>query len=370
MKRYAKKWCRRFPLFGAIFCIVCLFSLAIKLNFDIINHNDRSTLDAAADTKRVRIAYIAHRPIKTGSFLKKIDRIINYPSFVIHKPKFIDQKDEAAFLSSDLNIEALKDVSGSRLQGRIIFQKNASIHESFDCGWKTNLKDFEAYDVLKETSAYLVLFRPRNRIVQQILRKLNLSERIVYYDRAFYKVNYHINTCLTPPLHPILWQKARKKLIGSNYLNIPLENSCVTFIYSSGGELKRKIVNYQVIEAFLRERYQNVYSLSSDDLETLEKSLEILPKSRIIIGIHGSSMHSIQMATANATVIEYMPTTHDGAVIPRNVAHTIIWQTADMLQQSYWRLHEMPLNSYGDIRINVFKLQRTLEIVDAKYPPD
>lgn len=203
--------------------------------------------------------------------------------------------------------------------------------------------------------------------MQQILKKLKLADRIVYYERALYKVNYHINTCLTPPLHPILWQAARKKLIGSHYLKIPLENSCVTFIYSSGGEMKRKIVNYQAIETFLKKRYPIIYSFSSEDLETLERSLEVLPKSRIVIGIHGSSMYSIQLATANATILEYMPTTHDGAVIPKNIAHTIIWQTADMLQQSYWRMHEMPLNSYGDVRVNLYKLQRALDTVDAKY---
>lgn len=143
MKRYAKKWCRRFPLLGAIFCIVCLFSLAIKLNFDIINHSDRSTLDEAIITKKIKAAYTAYKPLPTGSFVNKFDKIINYPPFVIRKPKFIDKKDEKLFLNIDLNIQALQDVSESRLKGRIVFQKNATIHESYDCGWKTNLNEFQ-----------------------------------------------------------------------------------------------------------------------------------------------------------------------------------------------------------------------------------
>lgn len=211
------------------------------------------------------------------------------------------------------------------------------------------------------------MYKPRSKLIKQILDKLGHKENIIYFDHSQYIVDYHINTCVTPPLHPFLWQEAQHKLIGKNSFKVTLKESHIIFLYASGGEPQRSITNYQTVESFLKERYSAVYSLSFDDLTSLETDIDLLSKARIIIGVHGSSMYTIQMATKNCTVIEYMPTTIDGTILPKNAAHTIIWQTADMLGQSYWRINESPLNSFGDVRVNIYRLKRALDIIDMKY---
>lgn len=211
------------------------------------------------------------------------------------------------------------------------------------------------------------MYKPRSKLILQILEKLGYSQNIVYYDRSHYVVDYHINTCITPPLHPYLWREAQYKLIGKSSLTTPLEDSFVLLLYATGGEVPRSIINHQTVESFLKDRYLNVYSLSFDDLLSLETDIAVFSKARIIIGVHGSCMYAIQMATRNCTIIEYMPTTMDGNVLPKNAAHTIIWQTADMLGQSYWRINELPLNSGGDVRVNIYRLKRALDVIDIKY---
>ena len=80
-------------------------------------------------------------------------------------------------------------------------------------------KIIQALEYIQRPQVRLLMPRIRDSIKYEILKKLNISRRnIVTYSVG---ADYLVYTCVTPPIHPLLWQKARSLLGVPDKLAIP-----------------------------------------------------------------------------------------------------------------------------------------------------
>lgn len=136
MKRFIRRCCRRVFCYGGVFSIICLLVLGLKLNTNVLKKEKNLR-------KKIFIESKYENAGESINHLRIINQTIIYPPFAISKPHFIDERDGIIFFNNEKNVEAMKEVTKNRLLGQIVTQRNATVRESFDCGWKTNFKEFE-----------------------------------------------------------------------------------------------------------------------------------------------------------------------------------------------------------------------------------
>lgn len=337
---------------------------------------------------------------------------IVYEMFSIREPFFISEEDRTVFLANVENVKTLGEQPTDQLQGGINVIENGTAHSDFECGWRTQpdvfktpgkvkvkLKRYQRKyhalapllvpqsntfqhfldgvvpkiiqggKLLQHQNVTVLLFRPWDRIVEEMLEKLGIrSANVEYYDGGAYWAKYIINICNTPPIHPLLWSQARLQLGAfENLQSSSYHQAWVVFLVRTkarnGG---RHIVNQQEVTSFLEARYgakARVYTGSRH----LNETVEFFGSARIVIGVHGGAFYNMNFCPKQTAFVEIMPTNFTtGDPVPQGLAHTIIWKMAQLLQQPYWRLHERPLSNQGNVKIDLDKLARVLDIIDSR----
>ena len=339
------------------------------------------------------------------SIVQKFSNIsIAYSAFVIDEPKFADDLDRKMFLQNVANKQHLLTQDVDKLQGNIQVIQNGTINEIFGCGWNMEMakmhkrpdkgrirrhfyilipllvpnansfqhfldgvlpKLAQVYELLQHPNVTIMLYRPWDRIIEEMLDKLGISDnKVFYYDRGYYTAQYLINTCITPPLHPKLWMRGRS-LLGVKTLSDSNMNLVILLTRNLNRNPGRHMTNFEEVERFLSNRYGDNF-LVFKGRNDLGRSMDVFSKARIVIGVHGGAFYNIMFSPSGTNVVEVMPTDQAGNVVPENLAHTIVWQMATMMEQSYWRIGESPQTARGDVRIHLTKLQKVLDDIDGK----
>ena len=210
----------------------------------------------------------------------------------------------------------------------------------------------------------LLLERPREPVLNNMLRAMNISEdRVIWYtSKTVYRADYMIFTCVTPPLHPTLWLRMRRLLGVADKLQVP-ENEGVVILLTRvrSRNAGRRIINKQEVITFLRRRYGGKLVIFDGGL-TLSQSMETFGKARVIVGVHGGAFYNMNFAPLTTTIIEFGPTLAGGEKL--SLGHTIFWAMADLLGQPYWRVPYIGINSQHDINMDIASLKTVLDIVD------
>ena len=330
-----------------------------------------------------------------------------YSPFNRTVPHFASQDDRELFFKNPSNLEDLKPTRREKLHGVIEIVDNATFDLPFDCGWKSDVnllqhqkKPKHRYKTLcpliipeassfqhfidgalpKLMQAYHLLIRPEVKLLIQIPRDTNVismiravgirPQQIVFYEPGGYHADHMIFTCIAPPIHPSLWQLARRKLRAPEVLPVPSDQAHVVLLtraksYNGG----RNIANVDAVKSYLRHRYKRKFILFKGGY-SLEESIEIFGKAKVLIGVHGGAFYNMNFSPSNINIIEVMPTDKNGNIEPSTVAHKIIWQMADMLGQAYTRICATPLNDLGDIILDLEKLSSVLDIIDPLSTAD
>ena len=177
-----------------------------------------------------------------------------------------------------------------------------------------------------------------------------------------------INTCITPPVHPDLWQIARRMLgAPEERLVPPTEASVILLTRAKQFNPGRKLMNSEDVLHFLLHRYGGNHVVLFKGGYSLVQSIEIFRKAKIIIGVHGGAFYNMMYAPRGTHVIEIMPTVVSNGDIPRGLAHAIIWKMAGLLEQPYWRIPIMPLATSNNVQLNIAKLKGILDKVDKTF---
>ena len=327
---------------------------------------------------------------------------LNYATFAHSTPKFADSHDKDLFFANKINVNDIADVPKERLQGVIGYLPNTTINRQIDCGWKTPIEQFQkkdypvaakyhilcpllipdsfafqhfidgvlpklmqAYDLLLRSNVKLLIYKPRDHIVIEMYERLGFNEsQLVYYTSGNYFADVMINTCITPPLHPDLWQTARSRLGAPYLLQVPpSEASVILLTRAKAHNSGRSLTNQEDVLHFLLHRYEKRSVLFKGGY-SLDDSIAMFSKAKIIIGVHGGAFYNMLFAPKGTHIVEILPTDEHGGFAPRTIAHTIVWQMSNLLEQPYWRISEKPLTARGNVQLSISKLKTILDQID------
>ncbi len=334
------------------------------------------------------------------------DIVLTYKEFNTAEPSFVSKHDRHLFLANSQNVRHLASPSPDRLTGLVTVFNGGVAHDRIDCSCESDLSLFrnrsgQSFDqparlegvivplLVPGSSAFqhfldgslpkiiqilplihnldlkLLLLKPRDKIIYHMLYHLGIPEgKLLYYsDYAPHsyqgvKTESQLNTCITPPVHPFLWQKAAELLRGIQQSSPASKVILLTRSHSYNGG--RRIVNRRDVVTSLRRRYGDDFLLFRAGYN-LKQTQRIFGSARVVIGVHGGAFYNMFFASPNTTFVELMPTMPDGG-LPK-LSHTIVWRTARSLGQRYWRISMTPQNSLNDVSVDVRLLQKVLDII-------
>ena len=329
---------------------------------------------------------------------------INYSYFRINEPNFINDMDRESFLIERHNLEQLQERGSDILTGIVEVIPNGTVHGDIDCGWRTNSSVFmsrpkhvrDHYTVLcpllVSHSEYFQHFidgvlpklvqlrsiitfpgitylfrRPRDRNIYEILEHVNLSgDSVAFYDGGHITSDYLMNTCITPPLHPWLFSEAQNMLIrGFEDHNKCVDKLIILLTRDHSKTGGRRIINMDYFISYLRGRYgHRLYTFHGNS--TFSDSVKLFQKAQIVIGVHGGAFYNIIFAPKSTHIVELMPTTSEGEVMPAYIGHTIFWAISDMLNQTYWRINSTPTDSLGNVKVEIREIEKVLDKIDQR----
>ena len=323
-----------------------------------------------------------------------------YDSFNFTEPLFVSDEDRKRFLGWPVNLKFLGPQPKEKLRGIIQAIPNGAVDRYIDCGWPSNLKEFEwtgnkialdraapllvpdsasfqhfldgvlpklvqSYNVIKSAKSKLLIFEPRDAIVLEMLEKLNIKmDDLIYYNDTT-SAKLQINSCVTPPLHPLLWNQIRSALGAPRSLKVPIHQSNVVLLtraqsYNAG----RNMLNFEEVKNFLINRYSSRLIIFEGNYG-LKRSVQIFGRSSILIGVHGGALYNLNFAPSDAHIVEFLPMT-DFATPKGHIAHAIVWHMAQLLGQTYWRIFQTTDTPDGDIFVSMEKLRTVLDRIDLR----
>lgn len=207
----------------------------------------------------------------------------------------------------------------------------------------------------------------------EILDRVGIAEhQIKYYGGGYVRGDIVINGCIAPPIHPILWQKMRKIIVGPAIPrpkhfknNNKVTKGLVVLLDRLGNRNPgRNIVNFVDVSHNLSMRYPNNFQLL-EKARSLNDSIQIFQQVCIFIGVHGGAMYNLLFTHWETSVIEIMPTDEQGMPVPEHLAHSIIWKMTKILGQPYWRMPTTPVNHLGDVWVNLTELNGILDVIES-----
>ena len=351
--------------------------------------------------------------IKLGSLSKYIDVDLTtvkdikqqskiYSNFEFQIPNFIDNRSRSLFLKKKENLESLQR-SPEQLYGELYVVRNGTYDTKFDCGYKslntwvnkdrkvpsnnwydvlvplivpdghtfqhfldgTLPKIVQALPVLQNRKVKILMRNLRDRIILEMFDRMNISrDQLVFHSGGVFGANILIYPCITPPVHPELWQEGRRLLTGLSPSSVPDANGFVVFVTRKGcHNCGRRVLNQDKIIEMLKKRYGNNVVRTFEGPQSLAYSVDLFSRARIVMGSHGGGMYNINFAPSKTVVIEFMPTRDNGEVAA--AAHQIIWVMAQLLDQDFWRMCVTPTGG-SDMNVDIATLEKLLDFVDKR----
>ena len=336
-----------------------------------------------------------------------IERVyaMEYPDFQYNEPIFLSSFDRQLFHKSKSK-NYLGFQPPEKLVGKIWILVNGYTHKKTNCGWKSNIHDFSKNKVskisgLQKDTIYVPMFVPEGYTFQHfmdgVLPKLMQIQAVLNWtnikllfrnaiwsnapiildilkalgvtkDRIVVRVETVVpimfNTCVTPPVHPFLWQKVRRILGGAETLPVSYETASVILLTRAGSRNGgRKMLNQKELEAHLRKRYRSKLVIFKGGYG-LEAARSMFSSASIVIGVHGGAFYNIYFCPRKTSIIEIIPIKQDGVSMPtRTPAFDIFWRTADMLGMDYYRIFQKQSIDNGDLVFDLHKLTAVLDMI-------
>ncbi|ELT88859.1 hypothetical protein CAPTEDRAFT_190671 [Capitella teleta] len=342
--------------------------------------------------------------------------ILKYPDFKYTIPHFISVEDEDMFKhhhDDDLNTNRDYD----HLTGIIHTENFSKSAISSECGWTRLLhensnsnqpiKNIPRYDVIRQNSngpmrdrdilvplfvpqgytyqhfidgvlpklmqirpilhlrhlKFILEYPPRrdHAIVWQILLKLGIQRsRIIYKSelQEFNELPLLLDTCVTPPIHPILLNIARDSIGINNHEYIDY----VILISRIGSHNPgRRIINKRETVHFLKERFPKNFFVFKGSTD-LDKHASLFARTKLMIGVHGAGLYNMLLCNSKTTILEIMPI-DKGSLLP-NLSTDIFWKMASSIGQNYWRIYVERIDSHSNVNIPLKTMIKFLSLAN------
>ena len=334
----------------------------------------------------------------------RVDITLDYPEFTTAEPRFINAKDRMIFWRNADN----RRFSGVHKETGVISLIDGGVAgRHLDCGTFTDLRGFEGhdqtneptdshelngkglvcpllvpdggyfqhfldgvlpklvqvYDILQALNMTLLLHGSRDKSVLDMLHHMTIEDHMVSYymnKHGVVRTDIQMNTCKTPPLHPLLWRRGRRLITRRLTFSHPGFVILITREHTRNGG--RKIINVKKVTAFLKQTYHSRLRVFSGNL-SFHESLELFSQASVVIGCHGGGLYNIHFSPPDTDVIEFMPVTLLDAP-PNGLAHTIFWRVSMALGHRYWRLHARSLDTRNNIYIPLDSLKEVLNQIN------
>lgn len=337
---------------------------------------------------------------QTGDRIEKWMRF-TYPRFNITEPNFISARHRNLFHLKTSNYKVIGEPSTQKLLGELFVIRNGSFTLPYECGYKSNISEIleyrdmsflrhypsvlplivpdggtfqhfidgvlpkliQALTFINQSQVKLMLTPIRDHIIFDMLAKLNFSRNSIAFYTGSFSADHMILTCITPPLHPVLWQKARFLLGASETLTVPEKEAKIVIVTRDGCKnCDRNLLNTNALVLELQRIYskERVYVFRGP--YSLNKTIELFSKTKVVIGTHGGGMYNINFCPVGTSIIEIMPTYSNGKTIA--AADTIIWTQSVLLGHQYWRLPSAPINYLGDVMVNITLVKNIIEKIN------
>ena len=311
------------------------------LNYSLLTSN-KEIVDLLENLQQIEVGSNVALTDVFHNFPREI--MLTYPSFVIHEPHFLSENDRNIFLKNPRNRANLAPRPREKLRGVIRLFDNGSTHASYDCGWNSDLKSYgnrivdigatfemfcpimvpggdsfqhfldgvlpkivQVLPFLRLSHVKLMLPPARDNIIKEMLLRMNIpQDQIVEHRSGFKAVSRELNTCITPPLHPLLWQAARELLSPdpSHADDGHVDETYVLLLTRARHHNPgRNIVNFHAVTAFLRRRYAGILRVFRGGY-TLGESSALFGKVRLVIGVHGGAFYNIVFCRSDTTIVE------------------------------------------------------------------
>ncbi len=191
-----------------------------------------------------------------------------------------------------------------------------------------------------------------------------------------------INPCLTPGIHPRLWQDARHmywSISGlPNPLNVTKRNNLIYIQRTSTNAMNgaRLIINeipfIQILRSYCEKHSLNYVQYDhSKDTGHIRNRIELFYNAKVIIGVHSGALSNMNFAQSGTTIIEIMPYRSDTSSLPmtcsmykpediKACAGYILYTQARLLNQSYWILPTV-VNTEGNLNVDIDRVQKLMD---------
>ena len=342
--------------------------------------------------------------------LEDLTKTLKYKTFGVREPHFIVNTHRNLFLMHEDNREYLLRPCNSRLMGRIELIENGSADWRSGCGWKTNSSVFtdtnavteytdrillpilvpeseafqhfidgalpkiiQAYELIQLHNVTLLLHRPRDKAVEEILRRIGIrKDWVEYHDYSPVTAKYLINSCVTPPLHPYIWKKMRRLMNLGEYDDYTGDQNRTKLVVLSPRydnlNSGRRVRNMDEVLEYMHSRYGKKGLVLFQKPRTIRRTIRLFSRTKIFLGMHGGAMYNHVFAPRDMHIVEFMPTEpQTGHPVPTGTAHAIIWQMSSLIGQPYWRIPVTPLDNTGDVILEPSLLAQILNTVEHSF---
>lgn len=328
-----------------------------------------------------------------------------YPTFHIEPPLFVDETHRALMFKIKANVATMAPRLPTQLRGEVRILSHGWYSPSDGCGYRSTYekhvakkgnasrhfdqlcplhvpdghsfqhfvdgslpKLVQAYDILRANPkvVFLVVFKDKKfPNVRRLWNRLGFkSENLALMDgKHTYSARELFLICRTPPIHPQLWQRARQLLTHHVDFHQQSQHGQKVVLISRTNKNAfnrgRMILNQKEIEEKLYAVFGEDFAVfDSKAFPTIQSTIDLFSQAKFMIGSHGGGMYNQLFAPSSVTIIEYMPTDMKTGAAPPRLAEQMVWVSARLLGQEFWRVPSPSIN--GNLAIDWPQLQTIL----------
>lgn len=185
-----------------------------------------------------------------------------------------------------------------------------------------------------------------------------------------------IYPCVTPPLHPYLWQIGQREVLGVTPLPMAERTNLVYCGRTKGGRIEnggRRVLNEEDVVGSL-QRYATRAGLTLVEFDhtrfkSIAHLIRFFSRAALLVGPHGGCLTNVNFMGCNSAVIELFPLVN-GERSPVGHPAMMMYMQSQFLEQHYYMLPVNTPDAEGNMVVPLDHLQQVLDDIAAVMAQD
>jgi len=173
-------------------------------------------------------------------------------------------------------------------------------------------------------------------------------------------------SCVTPPLHPYLWQLGQERFLRLPPPQAPAKRRRIVYCSRTAGghtdNTGRRVLNEDELLRYMRQSFPQ-YELTifnHAQFHTVQDLIDFFADTVALIGPHGGCLTNILFLPCNTFVLELFPLVN-GIKPPLGHPGMMMYMQAMFLRQQYWMLPVTTRSHLGDMNVPLDQFSRILQ---------